>query len=171
MKCLLPRCLHGRPHGPNWEPPWAPRCTPGGPWGRPWPPKGAPGALLLKTKVCDMGSEKFPKIKKQGLESILGHFRVLAEQVLICDMDLMPACICKSPHRCWRVKPHELEWTILEWGGDARTRDEYQARGAGRAGPACPPCVRACVRHTSKRVQKWSRIIKIPLGFSLKVKM
>ena len=39
---------------------------------------------------------------------------------------------------------------ILEWGGDARTRDEIQARGAGRAGPACPPSVRACVRYTQK---------------------
>ena len=35
---------------------------------------------------------------------------------------------------------------ILEWGGDARTRDECQARGAGRAGPACPPSVRPSVR-------------------------
>ena len=32
---------------------------------------------------------------------------------------------------------------ILEWGGAARTRDEIQARGAGRAGPTCPPSVRA----------------------------
>ena len=35
-------------------------------------------------------------------------------------------------------------------GGDARTRDECQARGAGRAGPASapsvPPPVRPCVR-------------------------
>ena len=35
---------------------------------------------------------------------------------------------------------------ILESGGDARTRDECQARGAGRAGPACPPSVRPSVR-------------------------
>ena len=35
---------------------------------------------------------------------------------------------------------------LLEWGGDARTRDECQARGAGRAGPACPPSVRPSVR-------------------------
>ncbi len=29
---------------------------------------------------------------------------------------------------------------ILERGAGARTRDEFQARGAGRAGPGCPPC-------------------------------
>ena len=35
----------------------------------------------------------------------------------------------------------------LYWSGGAgaRTRDEFQARGAGRAGPGCPPSVRACV--------------------------
>ena len=37
--------------------------------------------------------------------------------------------------------------SVLEWGGDARTRDECQARGAGRAGPACPPSVRPYVTH------------------------
>ena len=36
-------------------------------------------------------------------------------------------------------------FTLLERGAGARTRDEFQARGAGRAGPGCPPCVRACV--------------------------
>ena len=48
---------------------------------------------------------------------------------------------------------------------------ECQARGAGRAGPACPPSVRPCVRHTPKRAQKGLKIIEIPLGFSLKVNM
>ena len=35
----------------------------------------------------------------------------------------------------------------LYWSGGApaRTRDASQPRGAGRAGPACPPSVRACV--------------------------
>ena len=33
---------------------------------------------------------------------------------------------------------------ILERGAGARTRDEFQARGAGRAGPGCPPSVRPC---------------------------
>ena len=45
-------------------------------------------------------------------------------------------------------------------GGDARTRDECQARGAGRAGPACPPSVRP--PHV-KRDRKGSRIIEMPL--------
>ena len=65
---------------------------------------------------------------------------------------------------------------MLEWGGDARTRDECQARGAGRAGPACPPCVRACVRACvrmshARRAQNGSKFIEIPLGYSLKVNM
>ena len=34
---------------------------------------------------------------------------------------------------------------LLERGAGARTRDEFQARGAGRAGPGCPPSVRASV--------------------------
>ncbi len=56
---------------------------------------------------------------------------------------------------------------LLERGAGARTRDEFQARGAGRAGPGCPPCVRA---SCSKGVQKRSKIIKLPLGFPLEVK-
>ena len=46
----------------------------------------------------------------------------------------------------------------LNWSGGAaaRARDEIQARGAGHAGPACPPSVRACVRpcETLKRGPK-----------------
>ena len=53
---------------------------------------------------------------------------------------------------------------ILEWGGDARTRDECQARGAGRAGPACPPCVRASVRPLVTR-QKGAKMASESLNF------
>ena len=49
---------------------------------------------------------------------------------------------------------------LLEWGGAARTRDEIQARGAGRAGPACPPSVRPCV--TALLEPKGSNILKKP---------
>ena len=51
----------------------------------------------------------------------------------------------------------------LEWGGDARTRDECQARGAGRAGPACPPSVRACVRHAGVPKSCSSKMLVKPL--------
>ena len=54
-------------------------------------------------------------------------------------------------------------YAILEWGGDARTRDECQARGAGRAGPACPPSVRACVRHTGASKSWFSKTAVKPL--------
>ncbi len=44
-------------------------------------------------------------------------------------------------------------------GAGARTRDEFQARGAGRAGPGCPPSVRpsvrASVRACVRNAKKW----------------
>ena len=85
-------------------------------------------------------------------------------------LQIIKGGILRPKAHFWAQNAPFLYWS---GGGDARTRDEIQARGAGRAGPACPPSVRpsvrACVRHTEKG-PKVNEIIKIPLGFALKVK-
>ena len=58
--------------------------------------------------------------------------------------------------------------SLLEWGGrrpHTGFAKHVERVVLGRL------VLRASVRHTAKMVQKWFKIIKIPLGFSLKVKM
>ena len=55
------------------------------------------------------------------------------------------------------TKRLDFDKLLLEWGG-AKPAHGMSARrvGPGHAGPACPPCVRACVRHGlfgAKRLQ------------------
>ena len=68
--------------------------------------------------------------------------------------------------------------TILEGGGPARTRDASQPRGAGRAGPACPPSVRACVtrkkgpkgpQNHSNSIRFFTKIEKLKILFNLHI--
>ena len=57
-------------------------------------------------------------------------------------LHLCPTASYRKVGRDFFMNLDPVLYSSLEWGGDARTRDECQARGAGRAGPACPPSVR-----------------------------